>query len=137
MPGSPRTQIEAHRKRLLQPLHDRRELQPVRRTDIERQPFLRKSKPPKLEGEAPPRLAKYLAENRYRLPSPEQRFKIINRSPNLIPGVLQQKSLLSHTISIWVSPPVCFNRIGKKLKKQRKSKRRCPGKSEFPELSYK
>jgi hypothetical protein len=69
MPDPPRAPIEPHHKRLLQPLHDRREMQPVRRLDIKRQTLFYKSKPPKLEGEALPRLAEYPAENRYRRPS--------------------------------------------------------------------
>jgi hypothetical protein len=68
MPGPPRTPIEAYRKRLLQPLHDRRELQLVHQPDIERRPLFLKPKPTNLEDEVLPRLAEYLAEDRYRLP---------------------------------------------------------------------
>jgi hypothetical protein len=81
------TPIEPHRKRLLQPLHDRRKLQPIGGLDVEQQPFFHKSKPPKLEGKALPRLAEYPAEDRYRLPPPEQRFTVIDRRPNLIPRI--------------------------------------------------
>jgi hypothetical protein len=42
----------------------------------------------KLEGKAPPRLTEYPVKDRRRLSSPEQRFAIINRRPNLIPGIL-------------------------------------------------
>jgi hypothetical protein len=71
MSGPPRAQIEADRECLLQPLHDRRELQAIHRPDIKRRPLFLEPKSPKLEGEALPRLTKYLAEARYRLSSPE------------------------------------------------------------------
>jgi hypothetical protein len=68
MSGPLCAQIEAHRKRLLQPLHDRRKLQPVGGPDIERQLFFLKPKPADLAGKSPTRLAKHLTEDRYRLP---------------------------------------------------------------------
>jgi hypothetical protein len=89
MPGPPRTPIEANRECLLQSLHDLRKLQPIGGFDIERQPFFLKSKPPKLEGKVLSRLAKHPAEDRYRLPPPEQGFTVIDRRPNLIPCVLR------------------------------------------------
>jgi hypothetical protein len=98
VPRPLRAPIELHGKRLLHPLHDRRKLQPFGGPDVERQPPFHKSKPPKLEGKAPARLAKHLAEDRYRLLPPEQRLVVIDHRPNLVPGVLNQKSLLSHTI---------------------------------------
>jgi hypothetical protein len=88
MPRPLRAPIEPHRKRLLHPLHDRRKLQPVYRLDIERQPFLTKPKPAKLEGEAPVRLAKHPAEDLHRLLPPEQRLAVVNRRPHLVPGIL-------------------------------------------------
>jgi hypothetical protein len=89
MPGPPRAPIEAHRKCLFQPLHDRRELQPIGGLDIERQPLFHKSKPPKLEDEALPRFTKHLTEDRYRLPPPEQRFTVIDRRPYFVPRILR------------------------------------------------
>jgi hypothetical protein len=65
MPGSPRVPIEAHRKRLLQPLHDRWKLQPIGGLNIERQPFLLKPKSTDLKGKISPRLVKHPAEDRY------------------------------------------------------------------------
>jgi hypothetical protein len=89
MPGPSRAPIEANRKRLLQPLHDRREMQPVGGLDIERQLLFPKGKPPKLEGEALPRLTEYPAGDRYRLPPPEQRLAVIDCRPNLVPRILR------------------------------------------------
>jgi hypothetical protein len=77
------------RKRLLHPLHNRRKLHPIGGLDVERQPFLLKPEPPKLENKAPPRLAKHPAEDRYRLPPSEQRFAVIHRCPNLVPRILR------------------------------------------------
>jgi hypothetical protein len=91
--GPIRTQIEPHCKRLLHPLHDRGKLQPIGGPDVERQALFHKDKPPKLEIEALPRLAKHPAEDRYRLPSPEQRFTVVDHRPHLIPGILNQISL--------------------------------------------
>jgi hypothetical protein len=99
MSGPSRAPIEPHRKRLLQPLHDRRELQPIGGFNIERQPFFLKPKPAKFEDKAPPRLAKHPVEDRRRLPPPEQGFTVIDCRPYLIPGVLNQESFLSHIIS--------------------------------------
>jgi hypothetical protein len=62
---------------------------PSARSDIERQPFFFKPKLAKLEGELPPRFAKHPAEDRYRLPPPEQRFTVVNRRPNLVPRILR------------------------------------------------
>jgi hypothetical protein len=122
MPDLLRAQIEAHRKRLLHPLHDRRELQPAGGPDIERQPPFHKSNPPKLEGKAPPRFAKNLSEDRYRLPPPEQRFTVIDRHPDLVPGILYQKSLFSHISNIYGSEMLfCFDRAEKKCKKREKA----------------
>jgi hypothetical protein len=87
MSGPPHTPIEADRECLLQPLHDRRELQPIGGLNIERQPFFLKPKPASFEGEAPPRLAKHPAEDRYCLPPPEQRFTLIDRCPHLVPRI--------------------------------------------------
>jgi hypothetical protein len=81
--------IEAHRKRLFYPLHDRRELLSIGGPDVERQPFFLKPKPPKLESKALPCLAKHLTEDRYRLSPPEQRFTVINRLPYLVPHILR------------------------------------------------
>jgi hypothetical protein len=81
MPGPLRAPIKAHRKRLLHPLHDRRKPQPA-----------------KLEGKALSRLTKYPAENRYRLPPPEQGLAVIDRRPHLIPGIIHQNSLLSRIV---------------------------------------
>jgi hypothetical protein len=89
MPGPLRAPIEPHRECLFQPLHNRRKLQPVCRPDIERQLLFHKSKPPKLEGEALPRLAEYPAEDRYCLPPPKQRFAIVDRRPYFIPRILR------------------------------------------------
>jgi hypothetical protein len=90
--------IEPHGKRLFQPLHDRRKLQPIRWLNVERQPFFLKPEPSKFEGKTPPRLAKHSAEDRYRLPSPKQGFAVIDRRPHFIPGILNQKPMFSHTI---------------------------------------
>jgi hypothetical protein len=57
MPGSPPVQIEADRECLLQPLHDRGQLQPIGRLDVKRQPLFYKSKPPKFKGKTPPHFA--------------------------------------------------------------------------------
>jgi hypothetical protein len=58
--------------------------------DIDRQPFFLKLEPPKIEGDAFPHLTRHLAEDCYRLPPPEQRLTVIDRCPDLIPGVLNQ-----------------------------------------------
>jgi hypothetical protein len=88
MSGSSPAPIEADRECLLQPLHDRGELQPVRRPDIEGESFFLKPKPPNLEGKALPRLTKYLIEDHRRLPATEERLAVIDRRPNLVPSVL-------------------------------------------------
>jgi hypothetical protein len=114
VPGPILAQIEPHRKRLLHPLHDRRKLHPVGGLDVERQSFLIKPKSPKLEDEALPRLAEYPAEDRYRLPLPEQRGTAVDHRPDLIPDIIHQKSLLSHIYIYGSDSPFCFNRTEKK-----------------------
>jgi hypothetical protein len=51
-------------------------------------PFFHKSKLPKLEGKALPCLAEYPAEDRYRLPLPEQRLTVIDHRPYLVARIL-------------------------------------------------
>jgi hypothetical protein len=88
MPCPSRSQIEADSERLLEPLHNLRQLKPVRRPDIERQQFPFKGEPPHLEGEQLLRLEEKPEEQGFRpLLFPEERLSVIDSRPYFVPRI--------------------------------------------------
>jgi hypothetical protein len=58
VPNAPVRPVVPLGKHLLQPLHDGRQFQPLRRFDIKRQPVIRKAQPPNLENKAQGRVSR-------------------------------------------------------------------------------
>jgi hypothetical protein len=80
--------VKPLREHLFQPFHDIRELKPVRRQKIERQPIIRKPQSPELKLIASFRLPEHPGEQRQGVSPPEQRFPIVNAGTYLVPNAL-------------------------------------------------
>jgi hypothetical protein len=88
MPDPPVRLIVPLGKHLLQPLHDRRKLQPIRRLDIKHQPVIRKAQMANLENKPEGRLPEHPGKDRQSCITPEQGFPVVDAGADLIPHPL-------------------------------------------------
>jgi hypothetical protein len=89
MPRPSHPQIEADSERLLEPLHNLRQQEPVRGLDVERPPRPFKDEPAHLEGEQLPRLDEKPEEEGLRpLLFPEERLTVIDSRLYFVPCAL-------------------------------------------------
>jgi hypothetical protein len=88
MPDPPIHPVKPLREYLLQPLHDIRKLEPVRRQNVERQPIIRKPQSSDLELVPPFRLPKHPGEQGHSVISPEQGFPVVNAGTNFVPHTI-------------------------------------------------
>jgi hypothetical protein len=72
-------------KGLLQPLHDRRQLKPIRGFDIKRQPVVGKTQPANREGKPAFRLPEYLVKQRQGVTPAEQGFPVVYPGADFVP----------------------------------------------------
>jgi hypothetical protein len=85
MPDPPGLPVIPLRKRLLQPLHDSGELQPVLGLDVKRKPVILKAQAANLEDKPLFRLMEHPVENRPDFRPAEQRFPVVAWRAGSIP----------------------------------------------------
>jgi hypothetical protein len=92
MPRPPVQHIEPHRKRLLHPLHNLRQQQPVIRPNEKRNLGPAKPQPAQLEPVNLPRLIEHLPKQVSVRLRPKQRLSVVHRRANKIPCIGGQNS---------------------------------------------
>jgi hypothetical protein len=75
---------------LLQPLHDHRKFQPVRRFNVKRQPVVRKTESANLENEPQFSFPEHPGKQRQGFKMTEQRFPVVDAGTDFIPYPLFQ-----------------------------------------------
>jgi hypothetical protein len=90
MPYPPIYPVVPLSKYLLQPLHDRRQRQPIRRLNVERQPIVYNMQPANLKGKPKRGLLEHPGKQGHGLTPAEQGFPVVDLGTDFVPHPLFQ-----------------------------------------------